>query len=235
MITSQKIATALNKALWPVLKAQGFQHRIGRSYYRVLEGQVWAVYSAAVGHYFSEITGHPAHAFDVSLCCYHFPAEEQPCVERRLALRKPYWGYLPDSYQELEALDMSVQYREHTRGAETSRTDLWAVAPDGANLAAVLDDVMAAYAQQSPPFWARMGSAEYTDTVLREHHARRGRAAQHREQYEKAVRRKWKNEAESQLRSWLSSDAVDYFAYWDAHGGDPLISPAKAKSAKGEA
>lgn len=229
MITNQKIATALNKALWPVLKAQGFQHRLGRSYYRVLEGQVWTVYSAAVRHYFSEITGHPAHAFDVSLGCYHFPDDEQPCVERRLALRKPYWGYLPDSHQTLSVLDMSVQYREHTREAESSRTDLWAVAPDGNNLTAVIEDVVAAYTQQSASFWARMSSAEYTATMLREHRARRGRVAQHREQYEKAVRRKWKNEAESQLRSWLSSDAVDYFAYWDAHGSDPLVPSPTAK------
>ena len=220
---NRKIASALHKRLWPHLQALGFQYHIGRSYYRLLEGQVWQFSSRAVGYYFSLMTDHPAHAFCAQMGIYPFEAAEQPYVERSLNERKPYWGYAGRDSLDLQALDISVQYREQTFRPEAERTDLWAVAPDGSNLDAVLADFEQAFLQQAPAWWQQVQNPEHIAQSLA-HRASTQYvwAKKAREDYFKAVQRGREKKAARHLEDWYGFNPLDYYLYWDAHGGDPL-------------
>lgn len=224
-ISSSKIASALHKRLWPHLQAQGFQYHIGRSYYRLADGQVWYTASRALNAHLQHI-GRPSadSTFDCVAGIYHFDADEQAIVERYLQARAPYWGtqYL-----------MSVQCDDapsQAGGGRRKDMSLWRVAADGSNLDAVMDDFEAAFVQQALPFWTRMSSAANAAAARRYNAEKRAQAQEFREGYFDAMGNGKTKEAEECLRYWLLRDACDYVAYWDAHGGDPLRKPQGATS-----
>lgn len=115
-----------------------------------------------------------------------------------------------------------------TAKAQAARTDLWTVAPDGGNLAALMADVLHACQGQAPAFWARMQAPAHHAHSLERLAGYRSSAQREREAYHKAVKRGWKREMEIRLMSWLGYEPLDYFAYWAENGGDPLVK-AKAK------
>lgn len=214
---SRKIFAGLHKRLWPHLQAQGFQHHIGRSYYRLADGQVWYAASRALNAHLQHI-GRPSadSAFDCVAGIYHFDADEQAIVERYLRARSPYWGtqYL-----------MNVQCDgapSQAGGGRRKDMSIWRVAADGSNLDAVMDDFEAAFVQQALPFWVRMSSTANAAAARRYNAEKRVQALEFRESYFDAVGSGKAKEAEECLRYWLLRDAPDYVAYWDAHGGDPL-------------
>ncbi|EGY53043.1 hypothetical protein [Neisseria shayeganii] len=214
---SRKIFAILHKRLWSHLQAQGFQHHIGRSYYRLADGQVWYAASRALNAHLQHI-GRPSadSAFDCVAGIYHFDADEQAIVERYLQVREPYWGtqYL-----------MSVQCDgapSQTGGGRKKDMSLWRVAAEGGNLDAVMDDFEAALVQQALPFWVRMSSDANAAAARRYNAEKRAQAQEFREGYFDAVDSGKAKEAEECLRYWLLRDAPDYVAYWGAHGGDPL-------------
>lgn len=113
---------------------------------------------------------------------------------------------------------------------EAVRTDLWTVAPDGGNLAALLADVLHACQTQAPAFWARMQDpVHHAHSLARRAERRNNNAKREREAYHKAVKHGWKRKIQTHLMHWLDYDPLDYFAYWAENGGDPLIK-AKEKS-----
>ncbi|MDO5091400.1 MAG: hypothetical protein Q4D61_07615 [Cardiobacteriaceae bacterium] len=217
MITSNKIASALHQRLWPHLQALGFQHRFGRSYYRLADGQVWYVASRALNAHLRHLGRASTDAvFDGVAGIYHFEADEQAIVARYLQAREPYWGtqYL-----------MNVQCDaapSQAGGGRKKDMSLWRVAADGSNLDAVMDDFEAAFVQQALPFLDSMSRPPRAADAQRYNAEKRAQAAEFRERYFEIANSGKTKEAEECLRYWLLRDACDYVGYWDAHGGDPL-------------
>lgn len=145
--SSAKVSRAIDCALRPVLVANGFSKFKGRTAYRYEGDTIFGFTTAAVGTYFSEITGFTPASFTATLWVNFqaIPERAKPSIDRDgLALPTAMHRYL-----ELLS-DLDSQERLGVKaGPELSREDIWWVHPGGENLSLLTRDLAAAFEHQA--------------------------------------------------------------------------------------
>lgn len=144
--SSAKVARAIDRALRPILTANGFSKFKGRSTYRYEDDTIFGFTTCAVGAYFATITGFTPSSFTATLWVNYraIPARNEPSIDGDgLAI--------PTSMHRHIALPSNLESQVRTgisSGPEKSREDIWWVHPDGENLDLLARDLAAVFESQ---------------------------------------------------------------------------------------
>jgi len=152
---SRAVSRILRDELHPYLKNIGFTKFKGGRAYRYDEGCVLGFTTAAVGNYFSQVTGYPTASFTATAWAHYdcIPSFEQRPMNPKSA-------FLPKNSHF--AIDLGVvspaikSIRKCRSEPEQERNDIWWVEPDGSNLAEIAQDLKAAVVAQATPWWDAM-------------------------------------------------------------------------------
>jgi hypothetical protein len=145
-VASAKVARAIDRALRPILTANGFSKFKGRSAYRYEDDTIFGFTTGAVGAYFASITGFTPCSFTATLFVNYraIPARnEQALDDDGLSV--------PTSMHRHIALPSNLENQDRTGISsipERNRDDVWWVHPDGENLDLLTRDLATVFEAQ---------------------------------------------------------------------------------------
>jgi hypothetical protein len=144
IVDSSVVNKGIRQAIRPVLKEAGFNEFAPRTAWRRGPGQIDVVNFQSFNSYNAGVIGCTTYSFSVNLGCFLLEVPPgYPSVETRNGAERP------------------EEYRCHLRGRlhrtilqpELARRDIWYIDPEGAYLAAALEDVRRALLRDAAPWF----------------------------------------------------------------------------------
>lgn len=143
MIGSLEINKVIRKILTPTLKENGFTKVNTRHNWAFIDHCIWVLDIAAVGKYFSDVTGWPPMSIHVELGIYYdfLPPENSDIKTGSKG------ELLPKVHQCQLRNDLfcnidQANYTSHlNNSAEADRKDIWWIETDGSNIEEVISDI----------------------------------------------------------------------------------------------
>jgi hypothetical protein len=156
---STLLGKSLRRALFPLLRDQGFQTIATPTSYRWRDEVVWSLCVRAVSAAFARQTGWPSASIRASVgVWYAFAVADKSRIAKDAAgnLRPPHdAAHVRRIFQK--RLDQSRLTSALENPAERGRTDVWWVVPDGSNVEEVVASLCDAVRAEGIPFLQSSG------------------------------------------------------------------------------
>jgi uncharacterized protein DUF4304 len=168
-LDSKAVDVHLRTLLWPVLKAEGFTRRTGRTTWRDRPGVVQTVNVQSFNRYLADVIGMTTFSFGVNLGVYYEAIADVSRISAfvRDPRRPPEWHcharkHLGKGITQPNEVRKRWRFdplpARPTLGAWRDRPDIWFVFPDGSNLKEVVTDARDRIVEDGLPWLERLSN-----------------------------------------------------------------------------